>query len=314
MTDTPELSLLITTRNRRDELLRTLGIMLPVLPRAHEVVLFDDGSTDGTSEAIARAFPQVRLISSRTSVGYITARNRLMAEARGDLALTLDDDAAIVTNDFSNLVRRHFGDHPGCAVAAFRIYWGSDLEVAAETSRESGAPYRVNAFVGCGHVWRMDAWRSIPPYPAWFEFHGEENYAALQLLRKKWEVHYLPDVLVHHRIDRAARQADRSLWRYRRQLRAGIFLMLLFYPWRVLPRYVGYSLWAQIQLRLYRERNLRALTALAWVAVTVMLNAPRIARERSSLTSSEWAAWQQLPDVPIYWQPERTHGVDDKPS
>src|SRR5579862_2165889 len=153
----PLFSLLITTQNRKDDLLRTLGAMLPILPPRHEVIVFDDGSTDGTSEAVARAFPDVRLISWAAKGGYIAARNRLLAEARGDYALTLDDDAEILTRDFSARVCRHFAANPRCAVAAFRIYWGRDVPPQTGAT-DIGEPGPVNSFVGCGHVWRMAAW------------------------------------------------------------------------------------------------------------------------------------------------------------
>jgi hypothetical protein len=42
----------------------------------------------------------------------------------------------------------------------------------------------LQSFVGCGHVWRMDAWRTIENYPEWFYFYGEEDFASYLLFKK----------------------------------------------------------------------------------------------------------------------------------
>ena len=290
--------MLITTRNRKEDLLRTLRHTLPKMPPGHETLVFDDGSTDGTQQAVSEACPEICLLRHEVGAGYLAARNRMMALAQGEFALNLDDDAEPVTSDFAYKTLRYFSDNPRCAVLAFAIYWGRERPHGILPDRTK--PFKVNSFVGCGHMWRMEAWRSIPPYPEWFDFYGEENYSALHLLKQGWEIHYMPQVLVHHRVDLAARRARRDPWRYRRHVRAGILLMLLFYPLRVLPRYLAYSYWMQIRLRLLREREWGVLASLVWVLLEVVKKLPHIVRERTPLTQAEWKVWRSLPAVPIY--------------
>jgi hypothetical protein len=64
----------------------------------------------------------------------------------------------------------------------------------------------MKSFAGGAHAWRMSAWRQIPDYPSWFIFHGEEDFAAYEMFKKRLEIHYLPSVLVHHRVDLKARK------------------------------------------------------------------------------------------------------------
>ena len=209
----PAVSFIIATRNRRADLLRTLEVMAPALLPGHEVVVLDDASEDGTAEAVAAGFPEVRLLRHGVRTGYIAARNELLDLARGELAISLDDDAEIVTPGFLDLVAEHFETHPRCGVAALRIFWGRSLPDGAAAMEE---PRRVQSFVGCGHVWRLEAWRSLPPYPAWFEMYGEEAFASYELLRRGWTEESL-EKLARGNVLRVLRRAEEVAARLQRE-------------------------------------------------------------------------------------------------
>ncbi|MHC4470813.1 MAG: glycosyltransferase family 2 protein [Planctomycetota bacterium] len=84
-------SVVIPTHNRRDLLLVTLDSALARIRPEDEVVVVDDGSTDGTAEALAAAPEQVRCISIENQ-GPAGARNVGIREARGRYIAFLDSD------------------------------------------------------------------------------------------------------------------------------------------------------------------------------------------------------------------------------
>lgn len=62
-----------------------------------EVIVSDDGSTDGTPEWLADAHPRVRLVRSETNRGFCAAANAGIAAARGEFIQLLNNDAEVTT-------------------------------------------------------------------------------------------------------------------------------------------------------------------------------------------------------------------------
>lgn len=304
--------LLITTRSRQGELLATLERTVPAQFPAEAVTVWDDGSDDGTAEAVRERFPDVNLLAQETGGGYMRARNRLLdraAAAGAKIAVSLDDDAHLVSpadgETFRALLVDAFADHPRAAVLAFRIFWDRQPPPPgaerAWSPEESGRP--VDGFVGCGHAWRLDAWRELSEatggYPAWFRTYGEESWATRWLFAHGWEVRYLPQVLVHHRVTPAERPAAERAERGRLQLRSGIFTILLTAPAARLPRLLAHV----VKSQLTRHRSLRTVSDLLRVGASVLGHLPRILTERRALSPDAWRRWVDLDPAEIYWRP-----------
>jgi glycosyltransferase involved in cell wall biosynthesis len=91
-----DVSVVIPTCNQRDRLALVLAAVEAQVLAAgrYEVVVIDDGSTDGTEALLARPrFGAVRVFRNDGNRGRNRSRNRGVAEARGDLVVFLDGDA-----------------------------------------------------------------------------------------------------------------------------------------------------------------------------------------------------------------------------
>ena len=299
----PTFSILITTKNRLTDLVFTLEKIQYLLDREDVVCLIcDDGSTDGTAPYLQTHYPQIQLIQNPKSQGLIYSRNRLLSLVTTEFAISIDDDLHFITQNPLKIISNFFGHNPNAAVLIFRIFWDKMEPKTTETSDQT---MPMQSYAGGAHAFRMKAWQEIPNYPAWFIFYGEENFASYQLFKKKWQVYYLPEILVNHRVNIKARKQHRDyIERQRRSLRSGWYLFFLFYPYREIPLKMAYSLWMQFKLKVF-QGDFKALIAIGLALFDLVWNIPRIIKNSNRLTQKEYEAYNQLPETQLYWQPEK---------
>ena len=298
----PTFSILITTKNRKDDLAFTLRKIKHLLDRKDVVcIICDDGSSDGTASYLQTHYPEIQFIQNSKSQGLIYSRNRLLNLVTTEFAISLDDDAHFLTENALETIQKHFELNTTCGLLALRIFWGLQEPECKFTNEK---PERVQGFVGCAHVWRMKAWHSILNYPSWFIFYGEEDFASFHLFKENWKIFYLPEVLVNHRVDVKARKKNKDyVQRQRRSLRSGWYLLFLFYPMQLVPREFTYSLWVQFKTKVFKG-DLKALRAIVLALFDLIWNSPRIVKNSNRLTKEEFQNYSQLSRTKLYWQPE----------
>lgn len=88
-----DISLVILTCNQRDYTLRCLDSLSAFFdePRC-EVILVDNGSTDGTAESVQKEYPNVRVIRLDSNKGVAAGRNIGLKVAQGRHLMILDND------------------------------------------------------------------------------------------------------------------------------------------------------------------------------------------------------------------------------
>ncbi|MGM1056439.1 MAG: glycosyltransferase family 2 protein [Bacteroidota bacterium] len=295
-----DFSVFITTKDRLPELIYTLKSLKPYLEKGVYLYICDDGSKDGTQEYLLKNYPTVSVFRNRESKGLIYSRNQLLKRITSKYAVSLDDDLNILTDDPFKIIQSYFEKEDACAAVSFRIFWS---KIEPETNTTKNQPHRVKTFAGGAHAIRMVAWQEIPDYPDWFIFYGEEEFASYNFLKKGWEIHYLPQVLAHHRVDNKERKKNSDYsTRLRRSLRSGYFLYFLFLPWKLIPRKLGYSIWMQFKNKI-ASGDIRSFVALSLALKDVAINFPKLLRNRKPLSLAQYKEYQKLPAVNLYWKP-----------
>jgi GT2 family glycosyltransferase len=99
-----DVSIIVVTHNTRE---LTIGCIRSILEQTisiqYELIVFDNASTDGSSEAIRERFPMIKLITSVENVGFGRANNIAANGARGRRLLLINSDTVVVDHAIDRL-------------------------------------------------------------------------------------------------------------------------------------------------------------------------------------------------------------------
>jgi glycosyltransferase involved in cell wall biosynthesis len=208
------ISLIICTYNRSHK----LGNLLRSLERldlagdfACEVIVVDNNSRDRTRdvvEEVSKASPLVIRYAFEPKRGLGHARNRGIAEARGEILAFTDDDC-IPETDWIRVIAAKFSSEPSLAGIGGRVelYDESDQPETIRTTREIVEPQSVHQLfrlmAGCNIAFRRHAFEDVGPFDPVFgagtKIAACEDWDFLYRAYKKGlRIRYDPDVLVYH--------------------------------------------------------------------------------------------------------------------
>ncbi|WP_395747003.1 glycosyltransferase [Prosthecobacter sp.] len=176
----PVASIVIPTRNRGELLgqcIRSaLAQSVPV-----EVIVMDDGSTDGTVEMVRREFPMVQCHTLGTGRGPCFQRNRGIQMASAEVVFPIDDDSVFSSPRVVEQTLREF-DHP--RVAAVGIPFLNPRMGWTEMQRDAtpGGCHVIHAFVGASHALRRSVFITVGGFREHFFYMGEEGDLCLRML------------------------------------------------------------------------------------------------------------------------------------
>jgi N-acetylglucosaminyl-diphospho-decaprenol L-rhamnosyltransferase len=99
------LTIAIVAFNAREDLARCLTSLTASPPGCpHEVVVVDNGSTDGAPEMVRTGFPQVRLLRAPGNVGFSAGNNIAFGASASELVLLLNPDTIVPAGAIDELV------------------------------------------------------------------------------------------------------------------------------------------------------------------------------------------------------------------
>ena len=210
-------SIVIPNWNGRDLLAKYLPSVIDAAGQraGSEVIVVDNGSTDGSAELIARKFPQVRLIALDENLGFGGGSNRGFEHARHDVVVLLNSDMR-VERDFLAPLLEAFTDEKTFAVSC-QIFFSDPAKKREETGLTEGwwqagalrVRHRIEpdirepypCFYGGGGSCAFDKrkFRELGGFdPLLAPFYLEDTDLGYLAWKHGWKVFYQPASVVYH--------------------------------------------------------------------------------------------------------------------
>jgi GT2 family glycosyltransferase len=273
----PRVTTVVATRDRRAELERSL------LHHAGPLIVVDNGSTDGTVEAVRDRVPGAEVVALGRNLGA-PARNIGVQRADTPYVAFADDDSWWAPGALDRAADL-LDAHPQVGLVAGRVLVGQDHRPDPVCARMEAAPLGraadlpgppVLGFLACGAVVRRDAFLAAGGFDDVVFFFGEEERLALDLVSAGWTLVYAGDLVVHHHPspvrDRDGRRALAA--------RNAVLTALMRRPWPVVAERVAEAARAgrpgRAGLRAALPRLPRALTRRRVVPPEVERSARRL--------------------------------------
>ncbi|MDR6864735.1 glycosyltransferase [Phycicoccus sp. 3266] len=234
-------TVVMATRDRRADALLALA-HLEALEPPSPLVVVDNASSDGTAQAVGRAFPHVDVVRLADNIGAC-ARNVGARRATTPYVAFSDDDSWWADGALERAATV-LDDHPRVAVVMARLVVGQQNSLDATCAQMAtaplgtleGTPYpRIVGFFACGTVVRRSAFLAVGGFDPVVRFPGEEQLLAMDLMAGGWQLVHVDDVVAHHhpqpRGDRSDRESD--------IIRSQLLTTWLREPWWVCLRETG---------------------------------------------------------------------------
>lgn len=226
-------SVVVLTCNRRQEVLRSL-VHLKASREPVPIHVVDNGSSDGTADAVRASFPEMYVTRLPRNVGA-AGRNAGVRAAATPYVAFCDDDTWWAPGSLSRAAAV-LDAFPRLAAVTARVLVGAE-EREDDTSRrmaasplqdELGLPgTQVLGLMAGACMVRREAYLRSGGYEPRLFIGGEELLLTLDLASAGWLMAYVPEIVVHHHPSCARDSAARR----RMQHRNALWCAWLRRPW-----------------------------------------------------------------------------------
>jgi GT2 family glycosyltransferase len=193
-----------------------------------EVIVSDNGSTDGSADEIEKKYPQVRIVRNGANLGFARGNNEGIKIAKGELVLILNPDTIILDRALEKLVS-FAQNHPeagafGCRVlnpdgsfqnparpipsvmgyliAALCLRWLahiSDVFASDVYPGWDGTTERTIGFQsGCCVLFRSRTLNELKGFDERFFYHFEESDLCFRVWKAGSSILYFPGAEITH--------------------------------------------------------------------------------------------------------------------
>jgi len=254
-----QISLLIVSFNGLSHLRPCLETLLPQLSSEDQVVLVDNGSTDGTEKYLqALGNAAIRYIRLERNAGFAEGNNVGAAQARGDWLFLLNNDTLCDPHLLAEL-KESIKSHPEFKIFACRMVRISDgridnkgirvttllraAQIGTGEEVRPEQPFEVFGASGGAMVVHRSVVEDIGLFEPEFFAYQEDVDFAIRARLAGYRCLYLPAAVIHHKGGGTSSKNRRFLLYY---LQRNMELAILrnipgSIAWKYLPGHLAYS-------------------------------------------------------------------------
>ncbi len=242
-----------------------------------EVILVDNGSTDGSQALVTQHYPEVRLLALDRNLGLTGGNNAGFRAAQGDALISLNNDTEAHTRFVEALVTA-LEEHPEAGMVASKMLLfdrRDHIHSAGDGYGRDGIPFNRGVwqqdqgqfdrpgwiFGGCGGAvaYRRPMLEDVGLFDESFFMYCEDVDLNWRAQLAGWKCWYTPEAVVYHKLSATGGGSIASFYTGRNTL----WVLAKNYPGALLRKYWSHILRAQWQisrdaLRAWRGRAARA--------------------------------------------------------
>jgi GT2 family glycosyltransferase len=263
-----------------------------------EIIVVDNGSSDGSAEYVRRNFAQVSVIVNERNLGFAQAANQGVLQSQGEFVALLNNDTKADTSWITNLVKviQTDGTIGSCASKQLSFYHPDVIDSAGIQLLRGGYPSnrghnqkderRFNAIEevfgapGASAFYRKAMLEGIGLFDRDYFVYNEEFDLSFRARLSGWKCVYVPQAVVYHMGGRTRAGSDRKFLIFYME-RNRIFTIVKNYPLAMLMYYFPYLLKYEIDIlfRLITRFEIEPLLA----RVDVLRFLPNMLKKRKAI-------------------------------
>lgn len=245
-----------------------------------EIIVPDNGSTDGSVAEIKKSFPQVKVIENGQNLGYAAGNNVAIKQARGEYILLLNPDTFAYPKSIETVLE-YIEGHSDVGAATCRVEladgtldyschrgfptpWGALLHFLGLRRFSSytslnipNTAHQIDALTGAFALIRRKAGEQVKWLDEDYFWNGEDLDFCYKLKEAGWKVMYIPQVKITHFKGSSAKASSETKKRWALN---STEVMSLFYRKHLAAKYpfffnwfVYAGIWSMKQLRIIRS-------------------------------------------------------------
>lgn len=219
-----DVAFIIVTWNAKDLLLDCLASLYREVDSIdYEVLVIDNGSVDGTADAVKRRFDRVKIIENQKNLGFAAGNNQGLKAMSSRYAVLLNSDTIVLKGTFKRLAA-FMDEQPDVAVVGPQLInkdgskqncfhnfpsliteiFGLGLLKSLFPRRYPGKrrnytePLEVDAILGACLMVRREVIEKIGLMDEGYFFFLEETDWCYRMKRDGWNIYHIPDTKIIH--------------------------------------------------------------------------------------------------------------------